>query len=133
MEARVIGTNEHRIVRALEGREYVKTEWRPVPADREDEAERHPMLEIRTGKAKAKPQPQQPTGGEGESVGEVQTTLETAGVNRADHFAGLLAGAGLDTVSKVRGLEKSDLTAIKGIGDATADKILAAVGADPEV
>ena len=50
MEAR--GTLPYPVT-AFTGREYVGREWRPVPAGREAEAERHPHLELREALAEA--------------------------------------------------------------------------------
>jgi hypothetical protein len=47
MEARLKSVYPHKSIRALEGREYVRDTWRPVPPEREAEAQRHPDLETR--------------------------------------------------------------------------------------
>ena len=46
MEARVKADGRWPSVTACSGREYVKTEWRVVPAGMEAEAERNPFLEV---------------------------------------------------------------------------------------
>lgn len=47
MEARVNQSSRYGVIIAFSGREYVKYEWRLVPAGCEAEAERHPYLEIK--------------------------------------------------------------------------------------
>lgn len=47
LEARLKDNYRWASIVALDGQEYIKTEWRPVPAVREDEAEQHPALELR--------------------------------------------------------------------------------------
>lgn len=147
LEARVKQDNPWPMVQAFAGQELVKGEWRPVPEGREEEARRHTMLDIREAVVVKRPpgvphtSPQtvgsaqaQPDGGGGSEpeVPEVQAAIEAAGIRGADKIAGLLAGAGTETVSVARGMELEDLTAIKGIGKATAVKIMAAVGAEVE-
>jgi len=47
LEARVKTSYRWSSVVALEGTEFIKTEWRPVPINREDEARRTRELEVR--------------------------------------------------------------------------------------
>ena len=47
MEAKLKTDYPQSKIRALEGREYVKYEYRPVPVEREDEAQKHPNLDTR--------------------------------------------------------------------------------------
>lgn len=47
MEARVKSSYPHKTVRALQGREFTKSEWRAIPPDLEAEALRLDLLEIR--------------------------------------------------------------------------------------
>lgn len=47
MEARVKQDNRYKVVTAFSGREYVKYEWRSVPAEYLVDAARHPYLELR--------------------------------------------------------------------------------------
>lgn len=156
LEVRVKDDHAWPTIRAFAGREITKDAWVLVPEDREDEAERHPFLDVREVDLEDRPEgfphrsqqssadnrpadretPEGVDGGDGDDEGpsnEVAAALDEAGISRSEHFASLLIEAGLDTVSKVRGSERSDLTAISGIGNATADKILEAVGADLEV
>jgi hypothetical protein len=53
MDARVNQTSRYGSVVAFSGHEFVKYEWRTVPAGFELEAERHPSLEV-----KADPEPE---------------------------------------------------------------------------
>lgn len=146
LEAKLVEQFDQSAIRALEGREYVKTEFRPVPVEREDEARANQLLIVREAEAppaakgiahqsdQSGPVPAPSASGEGEdgprSRHPVAQMLEDAGVARAERFAGLLIGVGLDDQSKLRGSELSDLTAIKGIGEATAQKIKAAADAE---
>ena len=45
MQATVKDSSPWKIITAFGGREYVRGEWRPVPAGCEEEAGRHPYLE----------------------------------------------------------------------------------------
>lgn len=47
MEARLKDNYPYKTIQALEGREYIKGEWRPVPDERLAEAQQHPDLELR--------------------------------------------------------------------------------------
>lgn len=53
LEAKVKGSYPICYVRALEGRDYIKGEWRAVPQDREEEAKLHPFLDVREAEADA--------------------------------------------------------------------------------
>src|SRR3990167_2579334 len=46
MQARLIQQYKDQSLRTLSGREYVKTEWRPVPDGYDEPARRHELLEI---------------------------------------------------------------------------------------
>jgi hypothetical protein len=47
MEAKVNQSSRYGTVTAFSGHEYVKYEWRIVPAGHEEEAARHPSLEVK--------------------------------------------------------------------------------------
>lgn len=49
--ARVKEDSAQPIIVACTGRQYVKTEWRQVPAGMDDEAKAQPNLEVRSAKA----------------------------------------------------------------------------------
>lgn len=49
MKARVKPDYRYAVVTAFTGHEYIKAEWRDVPAGKECEALRHPHLEIDAG------------------------------------------------------------------------------------
>lgn len=53
MEARVRSDSKLDNVFAFSGREFSKTEWRPVPAGLEEEAKANPFLEVRGGEKPA--------------------------------------------------------------------------------
>lgn len=55
MQARVKQDYRYKSIVALSGQEYVKSEWRSVPADREKEAARHPFLEALESPVEAMP------------------------------------------------------------------------------
>ena len=46
MKARLVSSYKDDSIRSLSGREYVKFEWREVPAGFEDSARRHDLLEV---------------------------------------------------------------------------------------
>jgi len=66
MEARVSQSSRYGNITAFSGREYVKYEWRTVPAGFEEEAEKNPYLEIKPDKelAENKAQEQPPENAE---------------------------------------------------------------------
>ncbi len=73
MEATVKAGCPWKIVRALDGNEYVKGEWRRVPAGREAEAGKHPYLDVREAapiEASAGPDPRTRGPGELEPAAE---------------------------------------------------------------
>lgn len=47
MEARVKQSSRYGTITAFSGSEYVKYEWRIVPAGKEEEAAQHPSLEVK--------------------------------------------------------------------------------------
>lgn len=47
MEAKVKQDCRYKSIVALSGQEYIKSEWRPIPVERETEAARHPFLDVR--------------------------------------------------------------------------------------
>lgn len=47
MQARVKSTSRYGVITAFTGKEFVRYEWRAVPEGCEDEAKRHPFLEVR--------------------------------------------------------------------------------------
>ena len=55
MKAKVKNDCNLKVVTAFAGVEYVKYEYRPVPASAENEALRHPFLEIETAVAQEEP------------------------------------------------------------------------------
>jgi hypothetical protein len=54
LEARVRKDSELSMIRAFSGRDYNKLSWALVPAGAEDEAKRHPYLEVREFKGELK-------------------------------------------------------------------------------
>jgi hypothetical protein len=48
MQARVKPDHRYAVLIAFTGREFVKSEWRPVPVGMEREAQQHPWLETKT-------------------------------------------------------------------------------------
>ena len=51
MQARVVKSSRYGIITAFNGIEFVKHEWRRVPAQFEESARTHDLLEVREGKA----------------------------------------------------------------------------------
>jgi hypothetical protein len=60
MDARVNQSSRYGTITAFSGREYVKYEWRVVPAGFEAEAARHPYLEVKPVEVESEPQPEPP-------------------------------------------------------------------------
>lgn len=60
MRARVNKAWRWKSILALGGCEFVKGEYRPVPGDQEDEARKHPYLEIEPEAEKPEPEPEKP-------------------------------------------------------------------------
>ncbi len=55
-EARVRETFKWNVVTAFGGHEYCKYEWRRIPVDSKEEADRHPYLDVQKMKERGKPE-----------------------------------------------------------------------------
>ena len=57
MLAKVKQESRYGIITAFSGVEFIKTEWREVPAGKEDEARAHPLLLVQEITLEVKPEP----------------------------------------------------------------------------
>lgn len=60
MKVRVKPSYRWSVITAFSGREFVKSEWRPVPAGYEEAAKNHELLEVEEEAAKPTAPPPQP-------------------------------------------------------------------------
>ena len=77
MLARVKQTCRWNTVTAFAGREYIRNEWRRVPAGLEAEAQRHPMLDIDAG---AQPEQVAPAVEPARTKDELKALAKEAGI-----------------------------------------------------
>lgn len=64
--------------------------------------------------------------------GPIETLLDGLGISAPDKKAAGLAEAGIDTIEQLRAADAKDLTAVSGIGDSTAEKIISAATMKPD-
>lgn len=83
MQARVKQSYRWSSLVALIGREFVKGEWRPVPAGMEEEAEANEFLEV---KEATPPTPPVPESGEGEAAPEKEIEASPAAAKLAEEY-----------------------------------------------
>ena len=97
MLARVKQTCRWNTVTAFAGREYIRNEWRRVPAGLEAEAQRHPMLDIDAG---AQPEQVAPAVEPARTKDELKALAKAAGIPNYWSMSAETLEAKLDEINR---------------------------------